>query len=357
MQTMLFFFFYPLLRSFIKTFLHFITRRCELDRLTYRDTRDVNTIQHVRHSLLLSKTLPIVRLRTVVQTDEFDCMSIYLSIIKQKRFANTGIWFVITSLRRTNVALSEIRKLGTTSFEENKHEPLLKQTWKALKPGLEYKRKSPQWSEIGFQGVDPATDLRGSGILSLENLCYFATKQTEVATRILTEHCDDVVNGGFPFAVTGINITFFMMDLAMRVRGMDDLFIFLDHICGSPPQQQQQSQSQFSGGNISVNDSIALVNTTTTTNERTPLLSGTTNNIEPWQDETVHLDNETREIALERFNIAYCYCFSLFARRWREANPSNAMQFQTVFKPFKEEVTKHAIDIMTGKMVGKYSYY
>ena len=40
-------------------------------------------------------------------------------------------------------------------------------------PGLPLEgRISKQWSEIGFQGNDPATDFRGMGILGLKCLLY-----------------------------------------------------------------------------------------------------------------------------------------------------------------------------------------
>jgi len=39
----------------------------------------------------------------------------------------------------------------------------------------QYQRLSEKWIDIGFQGVDPVTDFRGSGILGLENLYYFTT--------------------------------------------------------------------------------------------------------------------------------------------------------------------------------------
>jgi hypothetical protein len=38
-----------------------------------------------------------------------------------------------------------------------------------LKPGQQLKaRISREWEEIGFQGADPATDFRGTGILGLD---------------------------------------------------------------------------------------------------------------------------------------------------------------------------------------------
>ncbi|GKE57950.1 ELMO/CED-12 family protein, partial [Tanacetum coccineum] len=33
---------------------------------------------------------------------------------------------------------------------------------------------SEQWKELGWQGANPSTDIRGSGFLSLENLLFFA---------------------------------------------------------------------------------------------------------------------------------------------------------------------------------------
>ena len=33
-------------------------------------------------------------------------------------------------------------------------------------------RVSPQWKELGFQGIDPATDFRGMGVFGLMCLQY-----------------------------------------------------------------------------------------------------------------------------------------------------------------------------------------
>lgn len=45
------------------------------------------------------------------------------------------------------------------------------QLWNGLQPGVALtERISPQWTIIGFQGNDPATDFRGMGLLGLLNL-------------------------------------------------------------------------------------------------------------------------------------------------------------------------------------------
>jgi len=45
------------------------------------------------------------------------------------------------------------------------------QLWSSLQPDVALtERHSPQWTLIGFQGSDPATDFRGMGLLGLLNL-------------------------------------------------------------------------------------------------------------------------------------------------------------------------------------------
>src|SRR5690349_19271365 len=75
---------------------------------------------------------------------------------------------------RTNIAFDSTNKA---------HERNLMTVWEVLMPHEKLKsRISAQWKDIGFQGVDPATDFRGMGILSLDNLVYMATKNPQSAT-------------------------------------------------------------------------------------------------------------------------------------------------------------------------------
>jgi len=47
----------------------------------------------------------------------------------------------------------------------------LVQLWNNLQPNVTLiGRISPQWTDIGFQGSDPATDFRGMGLLGLLDL-------------------------------------------------------------------------------------------------------------------------------------------------------------------------------------------
>ncbi|KAL3863161.1 hypothetical protein ACJMK2_004930 [Sinanodonta woodiana] len=68
-------------------------------------------------------------------------------------------------------------------------------------------RTGGHWEEIGFQGTDPATDLRGCGLLGLVNLLYFLTdrKCRSIAHDVYKLSLHPTQN--FPFCVMGINIT------------------------------------------------------------------------------------------------------------------------------------------------------
>eukprot|EP01112_Ceratiomyxa_fruticulosa_P015972 TRINITY_DN4785_c0_g1_i1.p1 TRINITY_DN4785_c0_g1~~TRINITY_DN4785_c0_g1_i1.p1 ORF type:complete len:166 (-),score=7.34 TRINITY_DN4785_c0_g1_i1:50-547(-) len=66
-------------------------------------------------------------------------------------------------------------------------------------------RYGSHWEEIGFQGNDPATDLRGIGMLGLLQLFYLTQRYTELSLKI--HQLSRVEGHDFPFCVVGINIT------------------------------------------------------------------------------------------------------------------------------------------------------
>ena len=71
--------------------------------------------------------------------------------------------------------------------------------WHSAFPGstpLPFERRSEQWKELGFQGTDPTTDLRGGGFIALEHLLRFVVSSRSVAS----DPC-------FPLAVASINCT------------------------------------------------------------------------------------------------------------------------------------------------------
>lgn len=107
-----------------------------------------------------------------------------------------------------SVIFSPLYTKMKTAYDPNdiEHVKLLKSLWKNLNPDIELDGMiSDKWSDIGFQGKDPSTDFRGMGLLGLENLVYFSSKFPEKTRNYLTRE--------YPFAVTGINLTSFIITL------------------------------------------------------------------------------------------------------------------------------------------------
>ena len=64
------------------------------------------------------------------------------------------------------------------------------------------------WVDIGFQGKDPATDLRGAGMLGLENLLAITDEGSKYRDGALKIYNDSMnPKCWYFFAVTGLNIT------------------------------------------------------------------------------------------------------------------------------------------------------
>lgn len=112
----------------------------------------------------------------------------------------------IRNLNRAKAAIHSLQKEGF-SASNDEHEAKLERLWILLLPDQEREggRITRQWGRIGFQQSDPATDFRGGGILSLDQLLYIAEKRTEVARRMISEPAAEISR--YPWACVGINIT------------------------------------------------------------------------------------------------------------------------------------------------------
>jgi len=69
----------------------------------------------------------------------------------------------------------------------------------------EVSRFGPHWEEIGFQGDDPATDLRGVGMFGLIQLYHLVKNHQDLATKIHKISRDE--RQYFPFSVVSLNFT------------------------------------------------------------------------------------------------------------------------------------------------------
>ncbi|XP_058225437.1 uncharacterized protein LOC131334442 isoform X1 [Rhododendron vialii] len=94
------------------------------------------------------------------------------------------------------------------------HQEALKALWNASFPEEKLRGFiSEQWKEMGWQGKDPSTDFRGGGLISLENLLYFARNFQKSFQDLLRKQVGDRAMWEYPFAVAGVNITFMLIQM------------------------------------------------------------------------------------------------------------------------------------------------
>uniref|UniRef100_A0A7E4WAD9 ELMO domain-containing protein n=1 Tax=Panagrellus redivivus TaxID=6233 RepID=A0A7E4WAD9_PANRE len=73
-------------------------------------------------------------------------------------------------------------------------------------------RYGSHWENVGFQGTDPATDLRGVGVFGLCQLLFLVSNglSSQMTTQLIELSRDKVQN--FPFAIVGLNFTQYILE-------------------------------------------------------------------------------------------------------------------------------------------------
>lgn len=227
------------LRRLLKYIIHFVTGKCELERICARGQFGFRACIDVENSLKNSKYEDIQRL-CVLEDEEEKSTNVLAasyrdsstgirnetaSIIRIKninglanaQFQQTLEFFVLR-IKSYNRLLARLDQLSSTSFDDknSEHRRLLFQLWTLIKGGKEHPDianiKNEKWREIGFQGKNPATDFRGMGLLGLINLVYlFENRRTETGMKIFT--LSKHPSYGFMFAVGGIYFTSVTLEL------------------------------------------------------------------------------------------------------------------------------------------------
>ncbi|CAG9463137.1 unnamed protein product [Pedinophyceae sp. YPF-701] len=95
------------------------------------------------------------------------------------------------------------------------HARLLRGVWNKFTHGKAFLRYGAHWEELGFQGTDPATDLRGGGVLALVHLLHLHDINPGLADEVLT-----LSRGAqeFPLAPVSINVTRWALEAGRRGR-------------------------------------------------------------------------------------------------------------------------------------------
>jgi hypothetical protein len=79
--------------------------------------------------------------------------------------------------------------------------------------------RSPLWQQMGWQGLDPATDFRGAGRFGLENLLVLGRSRPRLFDALLHKRRGTRSAWEYPFAVAGLNLTFALGDVLGVVGG------------------------------------------------------------------------------------------------------------------------------------------
>lgn len=109
--------------------------------------------------------------------------------------------------------LEEFKHFVSPAYDSKnqEHEQLLSLLWQYSYPEENLiNRRSRQWSSLGFQGLDPATDFRGVGVFGLQNILYFAEKYPQQFRSMLQGRWP---MESYPFAISGLNMTMMLFEL------------------------------------------------------------------------------------------------------------------------------------------------
>ena len=91
-------------------------------------------------------------------------------------------------------------------FENENHNNLVRELWYILNNEKLHEIKNPGWKLRGFQNVDPRTDFRGGGVLSLMNLIEYSKKYRIKINEMTVDDTTD-----FLFGITSINVTYYLI--------------------------------------------------------------------------------------------------------------------------------------------------
>lgn len=137
---------------------------------------------------------------------------------------------------------TELTELAHATFDVCRpdHAQQLVDLWSLAFPCDE--QRSERWSELGFQGKDPASDLRGAGLLSLRHLNSFLST---VGMSFVREHR----RHNFPLALASFSCT----AMLCRYLGLNESILFpgcAEHRASRDVQAQFFRLAQHPGSDL-----------------------------------------------------------------------------------------------------------
>ncbi|KAJ8605316.1 hypothetical protein CTAYLR_002350 [Chrysophaeum taylorii] len=122
-----------------------------------------------------------------------------------------------------NAAIAALVARANTPFshENPEHLELLKKLWRTFHDNVRgikkpFAAKSPEWLKIGFQSTDPTSDIRGGGVLAIDNMLAFIVASPDVAIGMAEsrEATADLATAQYmPWATAGVNLTRLLLEM------------------------------------------------------------------------------------------------------------------------------------------------
>lgn len=79
-------------------------------------------------------------------------------------------------------------------------------------------RYGAHWEELGFQGVDPGTDLRGTGMLGLMQILFFVMEPQMLPLAREIFRLSQQEHQSFPFCIVSVNLTRMVLQALRQER-------------------------------------------------------------------------------------------------------------------------------------------
>ena len=221
----------------VEPFLYLFTKKTKTIRAICRDDFSPKMTDMVRDAILNRNEFLACR-QLLLKHKPFNVETMSQLFMKEARVDPSSSYYneefrskvssCFHQLVGTNIAQKVVDDLIAEKYdrENEDHESLLLELWSNLRPDeILRARESEQWSSIGFQGRDPATDFRGLGVLSLSNLVYYSRQYPAAAIDCLRH--SDIVHGGYPMAITGIQLSA-LLNKWLQKRVVDREFYSVD---------------------------------------------------------------------------------------------------------------------------------
>lgn len=259
--------------------------------------------------------------------------------------AINNLLYSLQELKLFQISIYKLNKLKNLSFDttNSEHWKLLDKLWNLLYPNQKRKhnKEGNDWKLIGFQGINPSTDFRGCGLLSLYQLIYFVENYTEQAQMILNLSNNNTSNENFfPFAIAGINITSFIFDAISLpyYKTPNDIKIIpsLDFFYNSNNYVLESTSSNIdktisSSTSINSNELFKLTN-----NKRYDWL--TSIYLEGLKTQYIYNNIDCINLTINHIHEFYCKFFLLLGNKWYQSSNKSILNFPSIMKEVKQDI-------------------